>query len=396
MQRRNGFNGGDNYPFKECPISELLSIITTPFPGKNPFGENINYDPDFDILKNEVGKIGGIDFDLLEKTAMKLLEKKSKDIRVMSFLSWAYLKSGDWERFSDIFDGLGTLVEQNYDALFPQRDTAKQQSFKWLAESRLTTLLEDKKPTEEHYDHIARMLAGLTKIKPVLENKFPNGSPFPSTLLKSVQQWEKACKPKPKPPPPSPAVEGAAAPTAAAAVSGQPAAAGAVAEPMETPKQAQTIIRKAALFLVEKEGAKPMGYRLLRSVRWDLLDKAPPAEGGKTQITGPNAQQRAYFQKLVADKEWKTIIEKAESAFAGGGNHLWLDLQRLITTACKELGAGYTPLRNALLVETAMLLRRVPELPELFFSDGSPLCDDATRDWIAADVQAALGGGRGE
>ncbi|MBN1575865.1 MAG: type VI secretion system protein TssA [Chitinispirillaceae bacterium] len=380
----------------------MLSIITTPLAGKNPFGENINYDPDFDILKNEIGKIGGIDFELLEKTAIRILEKKSKDIRVMSFLSWSYLKSGDWERFSDVYDGLGTLVEQNYDVLFPERDNAKQQAFKWLAESRFSTLLEDKKPTEAQYDHIARLLAGLTKIKPILEKKFPNGSPFPSALFKSVQQWVKSCKPKPKvePPPPPPAGAGGAAPaTAAAAASGQPASAGtaaaAIAEPMETPKQAQGIIRKAALFLVEKEGTKPMGYRLMRSVRWDLLEKAPPAEGGKTQLAGPNAQQRAYFQKLIADREWKTIIEKAEAVFAAGGNHLWLDLQRLITTACKELGADYTPLRNALLIETAMLLRRIPDLPVLSFSDGSPFCDDATKDWIATDVQTALGSGGG-
>ena len=190
----------------------MLSIITTPFPGANPFGENINYDPDFDIVKNEIGKLGGIDFELLEKSAMKILEKKAKDIRVLSFLSWSYLKSGDWERFSDIYDGLGTLIEQNYDALLPERDRAKQLAFKWLAEERFTSLLEDKKPTETDYDHIARMLAGLTKIKPVLESKFPDGSPFPSALFTIVQKWEKACKPKPKvePPPPSPAAGGTA------------------------------------------------------------------------------------------------------------------------------------------------------------------------------------------
>ncbi len=350
-------------------------------------------------MKNEIAKLGGIDFDLLEKAAISILGKKSKDIRVMSFLSWSYLKAGNWERFSDIYDGLGTLVEQNYDALFPERDNAKQQAFKWLAESRFTVLLEEKKPVEADYDHIARMLAGLTKIKPVLEKKFPNGSPFPSTLFKSAQLWEKSCKPKPKvEPPPAPAAAGSATPSAtggAAPSATGTASAATSAEPMDTPKQAQGIIRKAALFLVEKEIAKPMGYRLLRSVRWDLLEKTPPAEGGKTQLAGPNAQQRTYFQKLVADKEWKTIIEKAETAFVSGGNHLWLDLQRLMVTACKELGAEYTPVRNAVLIETALLLKRVPDLTALSFSDGSAFCDEATKDWITAEVQPALGSGDG-
>jgi type VI secretion system protein VasJ len=138
-----------------------------------------------------------------------------------------------------------------------------------------------------------------------------------------------------------------------------------------------------------------MGYRLIRSARWDVLEKAPPSDGGKTQLPAPNAQQRTYFQKLVADKEWKTIIEKAEAAFVSGANHLWLDLQRCIATACVELGADYTQIKNAVLLETAMLLKRIPDLVSLNFSDGSPFCDDATKDWINSEVQSALGSGGG-
>ena len=271
-------------------------------------------------------------------------------------------------------------------------------AFKWLAEDRYTILLGEKKPAEADYEHLARMLAGLTKIKPILEQKFPEGSPFPSALYSTVQRWEKSCKPKPKeePPPPSATSStGTAAASAAAAPGSALAATGgaggtATAEPMDTPRQAQAAIRKAALFLVEKESARTMGYRILRAVRWDLLDKAPPCEDGKTRLTGPNPQQRTYFQKLLADKEWKNALEKAEAAFTSGANHLWLDLQRIIATACRELGAEFTQVRNAVLVETAFLLKRVPDLTGLSFSDGSPFCDDATKDWIGSEVQQAL------
>lgn len=390
---------------KERRISELLSIITTPLAGENPFGVNINYDADFDILKNEVAKLGGIDYDMLEKTGVKILSTKSKDIRVMSFLSWVYLRSGNWENLADIWDGLGTLVEQNYDAIYPDRDRARQLAFKWLAEERFTVLLEQKKPTEADYEHITRLLAGLSKIKPVLEQKFPDGSPFPSELFKSVGQWERTCKPKPKvvPPPTSgdtaqsqPQNSGASAQTANPATAQQPPAsiattAAAAAEPMDTPKQAQGVVRKAALILIEKEPTKPSGYRLLRCVRWDLLEKAPPSDSGKTQLTGPSEQQRNYFQKLLAEKQWKTIIEKAESAFCSGGNHLWLDLQRLVAMACRELGTEYAAVHSAVLFETALLIARIPELTALNFSDGTPLCDEATKDWIMAEIPKTAG-----
>lgn len=378
----------------------MLTIITSPVAGDNPFGTNINYDADFDIIKNEIAKLGGTDYELLEKTAVKLLKEKSKDIRVLSFLSFSYLRSDNWENFSDIWDGLGTLVEQNYDGLFPDRDRAKQNAFKWLAEDRYTILIGEKKPTEDDYEHIARMLVGLTKIKPILEQKFPDGSPFPSALFTAVQRWEKSCKPKPKeepPPSPPPAPSSDASSTASAASSGaatpaapKPAAGEGALGPMETTSQAQQHIRKIAQFLIEKEPVKIMGYRMMRSVRWDIFEKAPPAEGGKTRLPGPNEQQRTYFQKLVNEKDWKTLITKGEAAFVSGGTHLWLDLQRYIATACGELGSEYGTVKNCILSEIALLLKRIPELPDLMFADGTPFCDEVTKDWIGSEVKPML------
>lgn len=266
-------------------------------------------------------------------------------------------------------------------------------AFKWLAEERFNGIIEDKKPVSSDYEHIARLLTGLQKIKPVLEQKFPDGSPFPSGLLKKAELWERTLKPKEEAPPPPPPQTTPTATTTEGAVTG--AATGssaptAPAEPMDSPKQAQSAIRKAALFLIEKEPIKPMGYRLLCSVRWDLIEKAPPSEGGKTQLPPPNPQQRTYFQNLVSQNDWKTIIEKGEATFVSGANHLWLDLQRLIATACKELGGDYRAIRLALITETALLLKRIPDLPSLAFSDGSALCDDATKDWLNTDVATAL------
>jgi type VI secretion system protein VasJ len=50
-------------------------------------------------------------------------------------------------------------------------------------------------------------------------------------------------------------------------------------------------------------------------------------------------------------------------------------------------------MRTALLIETALLLKRVPDVVSLSFADGSPFCDDATKDWLAGEVQPALGSG---
>jgi type VI secretion system protein VasJ len=398
-----GNQTGKNF-FREVIISEFLSIVTTPLAGDNPFGTNINYDTEFETVKNEVNKLGGNDFDLIEEISVKLLKEKSKDIRLLSFLSMIYLRKENWEGFCDVFDGMGTLFEQNYDAVFPDRERAKQMALKWLSEERYTELLKSKKPTEAEYDHLVRLVAGLTKMKPVLEQKFPEGSPFPSGIFQTAQLWEKSCKPKPKveAPPPvqqAPAATAQPAATISAVATGTAPAAGATAaapsgnEPMDTPKQAQAIVKKGAQFIIEKEPLKPMGYRLMRSLRWDLLEKTPPSDGGKTQLNGPQPQQRTYFTTLLGQSDFKTAFEKAEAAFSGGANHLWLDLQRIICTSCKSLGGEYVQIGNAILMETAYLVKRLPDIVNLQFSDGTPFCDDATKNWISSEVSAAGAGG---
>jgi type VI secretion system protein VasJ len=331
-------------------------------------GANINYEADFDACKTEIGKIGGIDYALVEASCRKLLADKSKDMRLLCFLSFVYLRDGKWEFFTDIFDGFVKLAQQNFDAMFPDRERAKQNAIKWLSETRYNETIAAQKPAEPDYAHISRLLASLTTLKTILQEKFPEGSPFPSNLFTAVQNWEKACKPKPKP-------EGASA-----------AAGQAVADPMDTPKQAQTIARKAAGFLIEKEPQRPMGFRLMRSLRWDIFEKAPPAENSKTQLAPPPADLVASLNASLGNKEFKPALDKAETAFTAAANHLWLGLQRIAALACQGLGEPYKPVEQAILFETGLFVRRFPDIMKLSFSDGSPFCDDATKDWIATAV----------
>ncbi len=385
--------------------SELLSIITSPFSGDNPFGENINYEPDFDVLKSEVGKVGNIDYTLVEEKSHSLLKEKSKDVRVLSFLSFVYLRNENWEAFSDIFDGMAQLVEQDYNALFPERPRAKQLAFKWLSEQRYKDTVEIKKPTEDVYDHTQRLVEALTKIKKVLEDNFPDGSPFPSGLYSCAQKWEKSTKPKPKPEPAAPAAPAsgeAAAPAADSAAptpAGQtptPASAPQVSQgPMENTKDAQANGRKIALFLIEKEPEKSMGYRLIRTLRWSAVEKPPPAESSKTKIEGPPEARKTFLTGLVGKGEWKKLLESTEKDFSSGPTHYWLDLQRMSATASKNLGEAYKQVHEAICLETALFLNRIPEIPDLCYADGSPFCDEATKDWIGSDVSSVLSSSEG-
>ncbi len=362
----------------ETKISELLDIIITPVNDSAPTGENISHDPDFDALKAEIGKLGESDYDLVEEKARGILKSKSKDCRVLSFLSLALLRKERWEAFADLFDGYAQLAQKDFDALFPQRPRAKQMALTWLSEEKFVDALGRKNPSERDHEHITRLVQALGVLREIAEKQFPDAPPLPSALIKHALDWEKKTRPKPGPEP------AAAGPAGGASSGGE-------AEPMDTPKQAQTLVRKAARFLIENEPEKTMGYRLMRAARWDVLEQAPPAQDGKTQLQGPNAQQRSFFQNLLSQNDWKTLREKAEEVFAGGGAHLWLDLQRYGVLACDNLGESWKRVGEAIMRETGMLLRRLPGLAELRFADGSPFCDEATRDWLGSDVRKMLG-----
>lgn len=353
--------------------------MTEVFATENIFGVNLNYDDDFETLKDEVGKIGNLDYDLISRTSFKILREKSKDIRVFSFLGFALLRREDWEGFSDVYEALAILSERNFDSLFPDRIRAKESALKWLSENRFMELVSTKKPESAAHDHITRLSGSLSKIKIITESKFPNSKVFPEDFYRTVKSWEIVCKPEPvKSPLLQQLEQKSEKPSVLNSAPVQHAAS------FETTKQACALTKTAASFLIQKEPCNPAGYRLMRCIRWDQIEKAPPSDGGKTLITGPTSQQRLFFENIVAKENWKTVLEAAESTFAGSANHLWLDLQRIAATACEKLGAEYLFVKNAIIGETLLLVKRIPQILSLRFSDGSPFCEITTKDFFSS------------
>lgn len=357
----------------EQSIAGLLELTRGSITGAAPFGENINYDPEFDRLKAEVGKVGTIDFSLVESLARSILLDKSKDIRVILFLSYAILRNEQWDDLADLYEGLAELsMPETYARLHPERQRAKELAFKWLSEQRFMDLLAQKKPDSGSHDSIVRLVDALERLKVNLEEAYPEGSPFPAGFLSVALSWKDGSRPKPVP----------VANEQAASVSAVP----------ESPRDAQVAGRKAALTLIEMEPQKPMGYRLLRTARFDLLEKAPPTANGTTQLPGPPPQQQDVLAGLCDKQNWAKLLSSAQQAFTAGANHLWLDLQRYSYAAAGNLGDAYEPVRDAILFETAYLVKRIPGIVALSFADGTPFADGATREWIHNAVGALFAG----
>ncbi|MCA9621472.1 MAG: type VI secretion system domain-containing protein, partial [Myxococcales bacterium] len=137
----------------------------------------------------------------------------------------------------------------------------------------------------------------------------------------------------------------------------------------------------------------PRGVRFNRLGAWLMLEKAPPATDGKTLVPAPPPNIGKSLDALAKNNDWLNLLGQSETQMSKF--IMWLDLQRLSATAMGALGALFMEAKNELLLHVALLLRRIPTLPDLAFSDGTPFADGATKMWIESDVMPVLASGGG-
>jgi type VI secretion system protein VasJ len=166
--------------------------------------------------------------------------------------------------------------------------------------------------------------------------------------------------------------------------------------------EATRAVRTAATYFRDQDLTNPIPYRLIRIVRWGQLREEPANDGGTTRLEAPREQRRSYLESLLHEGEYETLVQEAESSFQWETYHFWLDLQRLLASALNALGDPYQSAHDAVLMETALLIRRIPRLPRLTFQEGSPFAGPLTQDWIKTEVEAhpenggASGSGAGQ
>ncbi|RLB65087.1 MAG: hypothetical protein DRI90_02915 [Deltaproteobacteria bacterium] len=154
----------------------------------------------------------------------------------------------------------------------------------------------------------------------------------------------------------------------------------------------QLLIRIGAALRSEKP-ENELAYRYSRFGMWMELDAAPPTEDGKSLVPPPGAHIAQRFDTLAASQDWLTLLNEAEQI--GAEYVLWLDPHRHACTAMSALGALFMKAKKELLIQVALLLKRIPTMPTIQFNDGTPFADGQTQMWIESEVTPVLGGEEG-
>ncbi|HUU83393.1 MAG TPA: type VI secretion system protein TssA [Phycisphaerae bacterium] len=372
----------------------IIQLGTDPIPGGEPCGADIGDDEEYMFVTAEIGKADRIeaeepDWYAMEQQGLHILGSKSKDVEIASILGQALFKQYGYAGLAAALGLINGLVKNFWEGLVPPRPRRRKARIETLCD-RFTDggwFGENQPKGDRDFDALDRCVERIAELDAALSERMPDDRPDFGKFQRKVKEYA-GMRPKPQvaAPPAAPAGEAGAAPAAGAG--------GFAAGEIGDVSGAVNAVLQAASFLRKKEPPNPLGYVLVRIVKWSKIS-LPTSDAAKYEIEPPEASTVDALEHQFKNGLWDHLLNGAEAAFRSS-DPLWLDLQRYACAAMKGLGPDYEKAHDAVVSATAGLVRRLGDgLFELKFRGGGPLCGGETKMWLDSEVVTADAGGGG-
>jgi type VI secretion system protein ImpA len=151
-------------------------------------------------------------------------------------------------------------------------------------------------------------------------------------------------------------------------------------EPADRREAIATVARVAAS-LRQKDPYNPAPYLLMRGLRWGEL-RSKLRISDLRLLEAPPTELRQHVKRLALDQKWAELLETCENAMSLPCGRAWLDMQRLVVTACSALGSEYAPVASAICSELRTLMNDIPELADANLLDDTPAANHETNAWL--------------
>ncbi|WP_047607012.1 type VI secretion system protein TssA [Rahnella aquatilis] len=352
-----------------------------PITPEQPSGEDPGYDDDFQQMREEVNKLSGADTTLTCELAEKLLASQCKDVRVATYYIWARLHRDGEVGLADGLSLLAGLINRFGEALHPQRANSRKTALEWLAGSRVLDSLS-LYPEVDKAD-FARSVGALTLIDQGVSTWNESSKPELGALYAALENRLAQSG-------------GMNAVVPQTSVSSSQAESSGLSPSLRSVQSGRDLLDQAkmlAKYLRDQPQGWLSGHHLIKSVRWDTVHELPPLDAsGRTRLLPPRPEYRAQLKRLYLQQNWVELLEQAESMFAEGVNHFWLDVQWYLHQALSKAGAPYDGWACCITQDLNLLLSRLPGLESLSWSDGTPFADEVTQGWINQHVLETSGG----
>ena len=366
-----------------------IEAVLQPIPGESPAGRPARYDPDYEALKSEAEKIGGlasanVDWPKIGGLSAEILEKKSKDLLVMSYFCLALLQTAGYAGLAAGLGAMRKMLDTYWDRLFPEaiRMRARVSAIEWLVE-RCAVAVKKKAASAAEKEALGACLEAIEALDLWLRDKLLNEAPSFGDFRAALNERISAAAPAataPSQPAAQPAT--ASAPSVSHDLTNATAREEAFKDSMANLKSLASAIRHA-------DAKDPVAYRLARVSAWSRVRALPPDTGGKTSVPplGASAETAERLTGLAGRGEWAVLLDQAESQF--GQSVLWLDVHRFSAQALRALGQEYERAERVVIHEVGLFLRAFPGMLDLAFASGMPFASAETRAWLEQEMKAA-------
>jgi type VI secretion system protein VasJ len=338
-----------------------------------PVGVDPGYHDDFQQMREELDKLSGVNAARVGNLAQALLTDHCKDLRVATYYVWARLHQHGEAGLADGLMLLAALVDRFGSQLLPARAHGRKAALEWLAGNKVLASLS-------LYPEVAKPDAQRTVAALVWLNH-------------SLAAWPKAQQPDLAPLHAALAQRLAQAGGVNALVPQTSASGEASAPPVATIQSGRDLLeqgRVLANYLREQPLGWLAAHRLMKTLRWDTLETLPPLGAqGHTRLAPPRPDYRAQLRRLYLQHAWSELLELAERVYAEGVNHFWLDLQWYLFQALSKQPEPQAGWAAVVVGDLGLFLQRLPGLEALCWSDGTPLADACTCEWIEQQVRPA-------
>ncbi len=392
-------------------VSEFVQEYLENIPGEKPAGTDAANDEEYFKLNMEIPKTAP-DYRKCIELSDIILKERSKDLKVATWLCFALFRTEKIKGLKDGLDIIYHLLMKYGNELYPENELHRSKALQFLNTARFYKLVEKEKITGSNANDIIESGEILNKITEESKKLFPDNIPILKSLKETIETHvgnaKKITSPPKKETVSAGKQEGAegfktGAGMQAGAQTPRPQTVSAAKEVLGSEKDAIKQLRQTLLYFFEREadGEKkevvpesPVVFGLSRYLQWGNLIR--PVDNSKiTQIDAPNQIIQNKFQEWFSSSSWDTLIPRIEISFLKPDSEFpyWLDLQRYAVRALEQKGGNYGEAAKEVKFRLAILLKKIPDLPQLIFKDKqTPFANNETKKWIDDEVKPVLSG----
>lgn len=393
----------------EIVIPDNIQEYLEPISGDSPVGVDASDTEEFFKLNMEFPKTVP-DYKNWIELSEVILKEKSKDIKVASWLCFAFYRTENLKGFRDGLILVNELLKKFGNDLFPANPALKNKAIQFLNTSRVTKLLEREEINKANADFVLQIGELVTQILGECEKLMPDNVPVLQSLqdifITHTESAKKALNPPPAPekkptPPPQPRPQ----PKPSESFESQEVTP--VVVKMAAPASEDDAViqlRRTLTYLYEykqdgetKERVPDsyFAFGIARLLQWSTLP-LPVSDEKVTNIEPPNDIVRRLMSQWFNENKYDILIPRIELEFIRDNSEFryWFDAQRYLVQSLEAKGGNYGLAAQDIKYHLARLIKRLPDLPDLIFSGGEvPFADKETKQWLEEVSRSVSSGG---